>query len=345
MCLVWIGGAASGCVSARERSLSTGQAELLERADRAFDLGARDEAIELYRLAAVAAQTESDEERFRESAAMVAALHALLGQPAEAEPWLSQAEVGIDASQIDAWSRLLLAQGLVARTRGQEGLALQRFDELHGFTMKHRKVGRALQAASLAALVAKGEQRIAWSQQAVDTAREGGEPRWEAAALASHAWTLEEAGDAAAALEAFRKSRKMFGEFGGPRERLKADWSLGHGLRMAGEHATARALMDRVLKAAKALQRRGWSPRDSEWVARSHEELAHLCRHRGQLDTALKHLAAARRAYGLANAEALAPERLEEVDALSAAVRAQQEGALDRAALEKAAAQEASGVR
>ncbi len=304
--------------------------------------------MELYRLAAAAAQADSDDERFRESAAMVAALHALQGQTGEAQPWLSQAGSGVDASQKDAWSRLLLAQGLLARARGENGLALQRFDELYAFSSDQRRFDRAMQAASLATLVAVGRERLQWSERAVDAARNSGEPRWEAAARGAQAWTLEGEGDFAAALEAFRESRRLYGESGQPRERLKADWSLGHGLRMAGEVAPARALMDRVLKVAKAFQMRGWSPNDSEWVARSHEELAQLSRMRGNYDNALKHLAAARRAYMLANAETLAPERLEQVDALTSAVRAEQGGSIgETVPMEGAEASEASagGVR
>lgn len=317
-----------GCVSARERSLPTDAGELIERADQAFQLGAKKEALELYQLAAVAARTDSEETLFAEAAAMVGAMHALLDQPAEAKPWLSQAGAATDPSEIEAFSRLLLAQGLVARAQGERGLARQRFNELYTQTKSAALHDRTLQAASLAAIVSDDAERLHWMARAVEAARDSGEPRWEAAALASEAWALEESGDFEAALQSFRASRKLYGAHGQPRARLKADWSLGHGLRMAGQHAAARALMDRVLTAAKAFQHRGWSPNDSEWVARSHEEIAELSLEAGRWDDALRHLAAARRSYILAEAESLAPERLQRVDELSAEVQAKRRGTL-----------------
>ena len=324
-CLVLV---TTGCVSARERSLSTDEVELIKRADLAFELGARKEALELYSLAAVAAQTNSEKVLFVEASAMVGAMHALLGQPAEARPWLSQAGPAANPSETGAFSRLLLAQGLVARAEGKPSLARQRFDELYTLTRSNGMFARTLQAASLAALVSDQDESLQWMARAVEAARDSGEPRWEAAALASEAWALEKSGDFQGALQSFRASRKLYGEHGKPRARLKADWSLGHGLRKAGKSAAARALMERVLTASKSLRQHGWSPNDSEWVARSHEELALLSMDSGHWDDALRHLAAARRSYLLANAESLAPERLRRIDELGSQVQAKKNGAM-----------------
>ena len=90
----------------------------------------------------------------------------------------------------------------------------------------------------------------------------------------------------------------------------------------------SRALQERVLQAAKAFQQHGWSPNDSEWVARSYEELAELDLLRGHYSGALKHVASARRNYVLADAEALAPELLERIDGLSARIVAAQAGSV-----------------
>ena len=307
--------------------MPSGAQELLSQADRAFDSGSRPVALETYALAAAAAKGADQGARFREAAAMVAAVHALEKQLPDARAWLQQASQGADATEPLAWTRLLLAQGLVAHAQDETELAVERLETLFAFAKDQGLHARSLQAASLAAWVAPdAERRLAWSHRAVQAARGAGKPRWEAAALAALAWTFEEQGDAEAALEAFRSSRTLYRETGSPRERLKADWSLAHGLRLAGHAARARGLQELVLEAAKAFQSRGWSPNDSEWVARSHEELAILDEAAGRFDSALRHLAAAHRAYMLAEADSLAPARLDEVARLTARIRARQTG-------------------
>lgn len=318
----------AACVSTAEL-LPTPPEELLARADQAFATGARRRAQESYQMAALAARTAEEDGYFREATAMVAAMHGLAGRPEEAESWLSQAEIGAGASEPRAWTRLLLARGAVARAQGEQAAALRHFESLYRYSMEAQLFGRALQATSMALLVSSDEEQVHWAMLGVEGAQAAGEPRWEAAAFHSLAWTLETRGEHETALEAFRSSHRLYGEHGNTRERLKADWCLAHGLRMAGKLGTARALQERVLRAALILHGRGWSPNDSEWVARSHEEMAELEFGSGRLTSALKYLAAANRAYLLAQAETLAPERLVAIKRRSAEMLAFRQGRLD----------------
>lgn len=319
----------AACVSNGVQAVSTPPDQLLERADQAFAAGASLKAQDAYQLAALAARTTEEDGYFREATAMVAALHSLGGRPEEAAPWLSQAEIGATPSEPRAWTRLLLARGAIARAQGNRAAALQQFDNLYRYALEAQLFGRALQAGSMALLVSPPEQQVQWAMRGVEGARAAGQPRWEAAALNSLAWTFEARGEHAQALGAFRSSHRLYGEHGKTRERLKADWCLAHGLRMAGEVGTARALQERVLRAALSLQNRGWSPNDSEWVARSQEEMAELEFRSGRLTSALKHLAAANRAYILAEAEVLAPDRLAAIKRRSAEMQAFREGRLE----------------
>ena len=65
--------------------------ELLSRADRSFEVGSFGEAVEMYKLASVAARTEKDDARFVEAVAQVSSAYSMLGQPSEGESWLAQA--------------------------------------------------------------------------------------------------------------------------------------------------------------------------------------------------------------------------------------------------------------
>lgn len=317
------------CVAAGDQALPTPPDELLERADQAFAAGAGRKAQEAYQLAALAARTAEEDGYYREAAAMVAAVHGLAGRADEAANWMSQAEIGALASEPRSWTRLLLARGAIARAQGDSAAALQQFERLYRYALEAQLYGRALQAASMALVVSEGEAQLQWAMRGVEGARAAGQPRWEAAALNSLAWTFEVRGDHEQALGAFRSSRSIYADHGNTRERLKADWALAHGLRLAGEIGVARALQERVLRAAIGLQNRGWSPNDSEWVARSHEEMAELEFGSGRLTSALKHLAAANRAYVLAQAETFAPERLAAIGRRSAEMQAYRKGRLD----------------
>tara|TARA_R110002126_G_scaffold69782_1_gene176041 strand:- start:104 stop:1147 length:1044 start_codon:yes stop_codon:yes gene_type:complete len=303
-----------------------GTTQLLERADSMF--GARNtlETLEAYKLAAVSAQREGDGARFAEATAQVASVLALSGQSVAARSWLDQAQVATSPEEPRAWSRVLLAHGLVLQAEGSRALAHREFELLWTLALEMGHPDRAMQAAWMASGTAPRADRLRWSQRCVEVARSTGNPRWEASALEGMAWVQDDLEMREEALISFHESLALLTRTGSNHERLRAQWALGRAQRLAGHTHEARTTMEQTLANAQQLLRTVFSPNDAEWVARCHGEMAELCALDADFDAALRHLRIARTRYNQADAELLAPEVLEVLDARVRELQLEQAG-------------------
>lgn len=295
---------------------------LLARGDAYFDGRQYENALETYKLAAVAARSEEDEGRFVEAAAQVAHASARLDQVDDGRVWLVHAEKGADPERAAAWARVLLARGVYAEADGDRGAALAAFAEAHRFARDTGQTVRAVQAAHLASGIATGEEQVQWCRRSLESAEEVGDPRLVAAVWTQLAWLLEERGLAQDALVAFRQAQRATSETDDRRQELVADWSLGHGLRMAGETESARLVLEDALERAERRRRALRRPNDAEWVGHCQRELAELDLLEGEDAQALARLEDARRKFLLAGVERHAPSSLAALDQRIAEVRA-----------------------
>jgi len=288
--------------------------ELLARADGFFDSRQLGNALETYKMAAVAARTEGDEALFAEAAAQVAHTLALSGEVEEGRSWLDHAEKTASAEYPAAWARTLLARGAIQRGADESEAALESFTAAYEFALETGQPVRAVQAAYMAGVVAEDELQIRWNHKALDLARGMGNPRLVSSLWAQLAWLLEERELADEALAAFASARKALEDLDDPHRILVADWSYAHGLRMVGRLADARLLMldvgERAERSYVAMQR----PNDAEWVARSLRELGELDLADGDALLALARFEQARDRFLVAGITKSAPESLAEFD-------------------------------
>ena len=315
--------------------------EILAQADRVFEAGAFQEAVELYKLASVAARTERNEPRFVEAAAQVASTYSMLGQPMEGGGWLEQAQ-GAEIDGTDpAFGRLLLAEALRARDLGQMGHAASKLESLFDWSLDQARFDWALQASTLGSVIAPAEDRIVWCQRGLQAAEASQERGWLSAAYNSLGYAHEEAGEFEAAVREFRRAREL--SRAGSRERLRVDWALARNLRLAGSVEEASRLLLRAIPAAKAFHARGFAVRDAEWLGRCHEEWAECLVVRGQWSGALRAFQSARQAYLLADIQDLAPRKWQAFEARTAQVKLLRVRAKKEAASGAAPEQESEG--
>lgn len=311
---------ALGCQSTGPDGRASQEAsEILEQADRVFEAGAFQEAVELYKLASVAARTEKDEPRFVEAAAQVASSYSLLGQPQEGSSWLAQARDAEVDRDDPAFGRVLLASALRSRDAGDAAAAESKLLGLYEWSMEQGRHAWAMQASTMGSVVATPTARIAWCERGLQAARASEERAWIAAAYQSLGYAHEEAADYETAVVELRKARDL--TRAGTRERLRADWALAHNLRLAGRPDDAAEILLRAIPAAKAFHARGFAVRDAEWLGRCHEEWAEVLVGRGQWRNALRAFQSARQAYLLADIQDLAPRKWQEFEARIAQVK------------------------
>lgn len=321
-------------------------AELLARADAFFDGRQTANALETYKMAAVAARGEGNQALFAEAAAQVAHTLALGGEAVEARSWMDHAEQSATIEQHTAWVRVLLARGALQRGTDEPQAALESFTAAYDFALATGQPVRAVQAAHMAVIVAGDELQIRWNHKALDVARGMGNPRLVSSLWAQLAWLLDGRGLADEALSAFASARRALEDLDDPHQKLVADWSYAHGLRMVGRLGDARVLMTDVAARAErsyvALQR----PNDAEWVGHSLRELGELDLAGGNALLALARFDQAREKFMLAGIAESAPESLAELDRRirEVRVRAAEQDAREQAARDPDGDLDSAGV-
>ncbi|MGD2017289.1 MAG: hypothetical protein PVJ89_04185 [Planctomycetota bacterium] len=311
--------ALAGCVSTEGTTDGTDPRASLERqlgrADDTFNRRAFDEALGQYSALYLAALSGAYAGIAAEAAAQAATINALEGDLEESDRWMAFATRYAEDAGVRARSRVLLARGLRQWKRGEGAAARGTFTELVDFCEDEDLPVRAMQGASLAALVTEGEEQLGWSLRAIEVSQGLGEPRWEGALWTNHGWLLEARGEHGDALRSFERARALAMQGApSPMDRLKADWNLGRGLRLAGRPAEARAVLEEAAVQGRGLYAARPAPRQAEWLGRVDWELGELAAAEGDLEGAARKLASARRRLEEAGAATAAPELLRRLD-------------------------------
>jgi tetratricopeptide (TPR) repeat protein len=297
-------------------------AALLRRADQRFDRRELAAALEQYKMAAAAAKEEDERQLAAEAMSQVAHVHGLLGDVEEGRPWLGFAAGMVQPDDAQAWSRYLLARGFYEKADGQPQAALATYSEMYSACTDAELYDRAVQAAYMATLVTAGPDRVVWSRKAISAAEVSGGNRWLTDLWSSLAWTYEDQGQALEALGAFREAQACAEQLTDAHLKLKTEWALAHGLRMAGQLQEARVRASRSLARAERLYTQRREPNDAEWIAHSQRELAEIDVLEGQPDIALTRLITARKRFMEAGIRELAPDSLARLERRIAEVRA-----------------------
>lgn len=311
------------CQSAQDRPEGLPPVALLERADRSFDQRAYGPALEAYRLAALTARSDGDAPRFTEATAQVASVLALQGLPSEARTWLAQAEAAAAPDEPLAWTRVLLAQGLVLWKEERAPEALGCFSELFQYCFLHGQTARAIQASQLATLVSEGPDQIEWARRGIETAAAAGKPAWEAPLWENLGWLLAGRGLADDAVDAFAKALALTRQSDSSRfGRARAEWALAHAQLEAGRNADAQDGLDALQPALTGLYAKERTPAVAEYLGRTLLDLARLDLANRLDRRAEERLVSARARLVEAGALEGAPRLIDEVDRYLAEVRA-----------------------
>ena len=316
-----MGGCASTEVEAEESSPREPLVRQLGRADEAFNGRAYRQALDMYSALYLAALSGGYDDLAAEAAAQAAAINSLEDDPEESDRWMSFAARYAEDEGDGARSRVMLARGVRQWKRGQPGEALDTFEALVELCGDNGLDVRAMQGASLCALVAEGEAQLDWSLKAIDICQGQEQPRWESALWSNHGWLLEARGEFSDASRCFERSRQLLSEgSASTMERLQADWSLGRSLRLSGQLAESRMLLEQADLRGRELYAANPAARQAEWLGRAWWELGELEAVEGRDDKARAFLQSARRKLLEAGVADAAPELLRRLDARLAAL-------------------------
>jgi len=206
----------------------------------------------------------------------------------EGERLLAEAEA-VDGTSAVARARIDLERGRLRRSGGNASAALPLFESAFASAREAGEDFIAADAAHMAALAAGDPEAIlAWTQRGIELAEGSAEARyWLGPLLNNLGWTLSEAGEHEAALDAFRRAlavRERDPER--PLEIEIARYAVGKTLRALGRPAEAAPLLEQAVAWA------GGRGRPDPYF---HEELGEIYAALGRTAEAREHAAEAER--------------------------------------------------
>jgi len=301
---------------------------MVRQADGHFTRRAYDQALETYKLAALAADSNGEDENLVHALSGAAHVLIMQGRVSDSVPWLEGASPMATSEDPVSWSRFLLARGAYEQAVGEDAMAAATFAAMYAFCMATERFEDAIRAAHMATLVASDE-RVDWGMRGIAAAMKHGNARFIAAAWTSFAWLLEDEGRYEQSLKAFRSARDLHEEMRDEHALLVCDWSIAHSLRVAGRVAEARTQIEAVLLRAERRYARGRTRNDAEWLGQSLRECAEVALAQGHAAAALDRFVSARSRLIEAGIAQAAPENLRDLDERIAAATALAAGAKD----------------
>lgn len=279
--------------------------DALGEADKVLRQGKTAEALEMYK-----ACGESDVEAL----AQVARCLSLLGKLEEGREWLRKAAARAKETEPAGWSRYLGVRGIFERESGDRTKARATFEEMHAYCEGHGLWRRAVDAAHHVAIVAPPEEQAAWGLKGIAAAEKLGDEGWLAVLWNNLGATYEDLKQYAKMLEAYLKARDYHRKTGTPRQKMIAEWAVGHAYRLTGKLDDARALLERTLVEAERQHASEPSKASVEWVGWCKKDLGETLAAAGDRERGLALLREARAALVESGIESCWPEGLKALD-------------------------------
>lgn len=298
--------------------------ELLQLGDGLFKQGKYLEAKRMY---ARAVNANGPDHAYVEACAQVARMESLTGDLDQGRPWLELALLRARQGEPRGWSRLQLVIGIFERESGERAAAVERFEGLYRYCLKHELYERAIDVAHHVVLASDDlEHQMEWSQKGIEAAEAGGLQGWLAVLWNNKGAALEDQGRWEDALVAYETARGYHRQTGNPQRILIADWAVSRALRMTGRTSEARALSEATHATARERYAQEPGQKNAEWVGYTRWELAELDALAGEREEAVDGLRAARAALVEAKIESwgdFGKSELAKLDARLAALAAE----------------------
>jgi tetratricopeptide (TPR) repeat protein len=222
-------------------------AALIAKADSLFRSNSYDDARAVYLQAMEKAKSQNDQSALVETYAMIARTYLTTDKKEEGRPWIEKAAAIASADKPLGWSRYLGVKGRFEWKDNNLEQATATFKQMYDYCREHELYERAVDAAHMIALTGTAEQQIEWGLKGIREAETGNIIGWLGPLWNNLAATYEDQHRYQDALEAYRKAREYHWRYGNEKNKLIADWAIGHIERLLGNLDTAAQWLRPVL--------------------------------------------------------------------------------------------------
>jgi tetratricopeptide (TPR) repeat protein len=260
--------------------------EMISQADSLFKARSYDDSRVLYISAVAEAEKIGSISDLTEALAMVARAYLITDRKEEGRPWLAKAQSSANASEPLGWSRYLGVRGRFEWQDKKLDTATATFKEMYRYCSEHKLHERAIDAAHMVAITGDYDSQIEWGLKGVAEAEAGKVTGWLGPLWNNLGATYEEMGKLRESLDAYIKAREYHWKYGDEKNRLIADWVLGHSHRINGNRDEALKLLSPLVD---------WCQRvnDVGFLGWTHKELGELSLSGADSTSALQHFTVA----------------------------------------------------
>jgi tetratricopeptide (TPR) repeat protein len=221
-----------------------------------------------------------------EALSQIARTYLIAGDKEQARTWLNKAQDVARPENPLGWSRYLGVKGRLAWQDNYLAEATATFMEMYDYCHARNLSERAIDAAHMVAITGNPDQQIEWGKKGIAEAETGKITSWLGPLWNNLGYTYESLERYGEAVKAYREAREYHGQYGDERNRLVADWALGHAFRLKGDIDSAEIWI-------KPLP--AWCEKigETEFLGWSHKELGEIALARGLKDSARNHFSLA----------------------------------------------------
>jgi tetratricopeptide (TPR) repeat protein len=266
---------------------ATSLAELFEKADQVFNSRKYVQSRDLYQQAADLAMEQGDSSYSTEAFSMLARTYLIEDERKEAQKYLVKAVGTASPDHPLGWSRYLGVRGRFEWHDKRFEKATETFKEMYYYCSAREIHDRAIDAAHMVGITGNFEEQVEWAKKGIKAAETGNVTSWLGPLWNNLGATYEDLKEYENALEAYEKARDYHYQYGQERNKLIADWALGHAYRLLKDVQNAEKYLKPLLKKFDDLN-------DVEFMGWTYKELGHIEITKKNLGGAVKYLYLAR---------------------------------------------------
>jgi tetratricopeptide (TPR) repeat protein len=259
---------------------------ILDKADSLFNSNQYEASRAIYMQAMEQASKNKENSELTEAYAMIARTYLSLDKKEEGRPWTQKAEKIANSKEPLGWSRYLGVRGRFEWQDKQLDKATATFKEMYDYCVKQKLYERAIDAAHMVAITGKPEEQIEWGKKGIKEAETGNITKWLGPLWNNLGATYEDMGKYKEALEAYQKAREYHYRYGNEKNKLVADWAVGHAYRLNGDNAQAEKWFLPVLAWCRKIG-------ETEFEGLSNRELGEIELSKSNPDSALSYFSRA----------------------------------------------------
>ncbi len=201
---------------------------LLDEGDDLYKARNYVQARSIYEKALTKAESEFNNSDKTEALSMIARTYLVEDKIETGYEWLQKAEKLANDHEPLGWSRYQLVKGrfMWRKKELEESTAL--FKELYDYCSERKLHFRAVDAAHMVAITGTYEEQIEWARKGIKEAETGDITGWLGPLWNNLGVTYEEMEQFDSSLAAYTTAREYHYKYGTDRNKVIADWAVGH---------------------------------------------------------------------------------------------------------------------